>query len=136
MADLGAIREALATQISTVPGLRVSATYVSVVNPPAAVIMPQPGQIIQFMTMDGLINYNLRIILLVTMASDTSSQEEMDDLMSTTGLGTSVLDAINADPSLGGSVAWALPSTMTTYGLIEWAGVQYFGTNILVTVAE
>jgi hypothetical protein len=86
--------------------------------------------------MDGLINYNLRIILLVTMASDTSSQEEMDDLMSTTGLGTGVLDAINADPSLGGSVAWTIPSTMTTYGLIEWAGVQYFGTNILVTVAE
>ena len=134
MASLSAVRTALAATISAVPDLRVSATYQAQVNPPAAIIMPSPGSIITWEALGDVVNYYFRIAILVTYAEDVSSQAALDAYLDSENPG-SVISALHADPTLGGQVAWAVPTSASTYGLIEWAGVQYFGTNLQVTVA-
>jgi hypothetical protein len=128
-------RTALANTLTHVTNLRASAIYTSVVNPPMAIVLPSTGGMIQWVAMGNVVNYMFRVPLLVTYAEDSSSQAQMDAYLNAAGaVGDSALEAIHQDPSLGGTVAMAIPTSVSSYGLIEWAGVQYFGTNILVTV--
>jgi hypothetical protein len=134
MASVSALRVALANTIAAVPGLRVSPTYISVVNPPQAVVMPSPGSIVEWVALGDVVNYNFRVPVLVTYAEDASSQAALDALLDESS-STSVLSVLRANPTLSGACSWAIPTSVSTYGLMEWAGVQYFGTNFMVTVA-
>lgn len=133
MASLTSIRSALASTVDNVPNLRVFSTFQQQINPPAAIIAPQPGQMITFDTIDNSLSYLLRIILLVSYAEDQSSQSTMDALLDSSG-GNSVLGALRADPSLGGQVSFCIPVSVFGYGLLEWAGQTYFGTTIIVQI--
>jgi hypothetical protein len=126
MASVSALRVALANTIAAVPGLRVSPTYISVV--------PSPGSIVEWVALGDVVNYNFRVPVLVTYAEDASSQAALDALLDESS-STSVLSVLRANPTLSGACSWAIPTSVSTYGLMEWAGVQYFGTNIMVTVA-
>jgi hypothetical protein len=128
------IRTALAATLNTVPGLSATANYQSQVNPPMAIVLPQTGQIITFDTFDNGDTYYLRVILIVSYGEDISSQAALDAYLDPTG-SNSVIGALHADPSLGGVVSFCVPTTAVGYGLVEWAGNQYFGTTLTVTVA-
>lgn len=145
MADLAAVRAALAATIQanvTINGqpLPCSPILQGQVNPPMALIAPQPGQSIVFDTMDGglgypgSVTYHLRVIMLVSNGEDFSAQALIDNLLSTSEAG-SVIAAIQNNPRLGGAVHYAVPTTAHGYGLREWAGQQYFGADLLVSVA-
>ncbi len=133
MADLTTAQNALATVLSTIPGLRVSSGFAAQVNPPAAIIMPQPAQSLRFDTMGGGISYLLRIVLLASYTQDSSSQAAMNAYLATTGT-SSIAAKILANPTLGGKVESANMDAARGYGLMEWAGQQYLGAQILVTV--
>lgn len=138
MSSLNAVRQALATTLSQVSGLNVSAEYVSMVNPPQAVIFPQPGGEVQFATMDGCVNYNLVVVLLQTWAAEQDNQQAMDALLDD-GPGASatasVLACLRKNISLGGTVAWAVPTSVQAYRIGEWAGEQYLRCDVHVQVA-
>ena len=142
MADLTATRNALASTIqanTTITGLG-GAPLTSVgylpgqVNPPMAIVAVQPGQSIVFDTLDGGVTYHLRVILIVGFGEDQSTQSLLDAFLSTSQSG-SVISAINNNTRLGGAVDWAVPTTVHSYGLKTWGDQQYFGAEILVSVA-
>ena len=134
MTSISAIRAALAGTLNTIPGLTATANYQAQVNPPMALVLPQTGQILTFDTVNGDVTYMLRVILLVSYGEDASSQAALDAYLDPTGSG-SVIGALRTDSRLGGVVAYCVPTTAVGYGLIEWAGNQYFGTTVMVSAA-
>lgn len=133
MADLGAVRAALAVTLARVPGLRVSPGFTSVVNPPCAIVLPGPRAVLRFDSMGGGVSFPLRVQLLVGAADDASSQALMDGYLSSAGP-ASVSAAVLADPTLGGLVEACDPLTGITYGLMDWAGQTYLGAAIDLNV--
>jgi hypothetical protein len=145
MPDLAAVRQALATTIQnnvTIGGFNLpcSPILTGTVNPPCALIAPQPGQSIVFDTLDGgqqipgSVTYHLRVIVLVSLGEDLSAQGYLDNLLSVDKPG-SLISAIQDNSRLGGVVHYAIPTTAHGYGYREWAGQQYFGAELLVSVA-
>jgi hypothetical protein len=133
MASLATVRQSLATALGVIPGLRVSADYQSQVNPPAAIIMPQPRQSLRFDALGGSVSYLLRIVLLGSAVEDTSSQALMDGYLATTG-SSSIAAALAANPTLSGACDYCNMETVNGYGLMEWAGQTYLGTQVLITI--
>lgn len=138
MATLDGARQALAATLSQVTGLSVSADYVMQVNPPQAVIFPQPGHNTQFVAMGGVVNYLLSVVLLQSFVATTDAQQAMDALLAD-GPGAdptaSVLACLRHDPSLGRVVNYAVPTLVSSYATRNWGGEDYLGCEILVEVA-
>ena len=44
----------------------------------------------------------------------------------------SIPAAIAADPTLGGLVQWCVPVSVSSYGLVQWAGVGHMGARLQV----
>jgi hypothetical protein len=129
-----AVRAALAAQLNTIAGLRATANRNAQISPPAAVVMPVTGSFIRYSTtFDGECDLMLRAILLVAEGDSTSGQDNIDPYLATTGA-QSVYAAIQADPTLGGVVSWAALTEATGYGLINFAGIDYLGCHLIVTV--
>ena len=133
MADLTSACNALATALGVIPGLRVNSGFTSQVNPPAAIVMPQPSQSLRFDTMGGGISYLLRVVILTQYGQDSSSVAALNSYLATTGT-NSIAATILANPRLGGAVESVNMDAVRGYGLTEWAGQQYLGAQILVTV--
>jgi len=145
VADLAAVRNALAATITAntnINGQPLPAVgYLpGQVNPPMAIVAPQPGQMIVFDTLDGgsaipgTVTYHLRVVLLVAYGEDASTQAALDLMLSTDEAG-SVINAITQHSRLDGSVHYAVVTTAHGYGLRLWNDVQYFGAELLVSVA-
>jgi hypothetical protein len=129
-----AVRAALAAQLNTIAGLRATANRNAQISPPAAVVMPVTGSFIRYSTtFDGECDLTLRAILLVAEGDSTSGQDSIDPYLATTGA-QSVYAAIQADPTLGGVVSWAALTEATGYGLINFAGIDYLGCHLIVSV--
>jgi len=134
MADLAAIRQALATALGGIAGLRVSPIFQAQINPPAAIIMPQPQQVLRFDALGGADSYLLRIVLLGSYTEDASSQSLMDSYLASSG-SSSIAAALAANPTLSGAVDYCNMDSVRGYGLMDWAGQQYLGAQILLTAA-
>lgn len=133
MADLTAICTGLAATIGTIPGLRVSAQFVSTVEPPAAVILPVTGQGLKFDNFGGGVSYALRVVLLVQYAQDTSSVASINGYIATTGT-YSLAQVLANNPRLAGVYDYVTMDSIRGYGLMEWGGQQYLGTTAMLTV--
>lgn len=134
MADLNAIRQALATALDGISGLRVSPDFVAAPNPPAAIIMPQTRLVETAVALGGTKNFMLRIMVLGSYTEDTSSQALIDSYLATSGP-NSISATLEANPTLSGACDYVNVDTVTTYGLLTWAGTEYLGTQFLLTVA-
>jgi hypothetical protein len=132
MANVKAIRVALATRLSTT-GLNVHAIAPGQVIPPCAVIIPNRPAVNYGITMDGETQVNLLAVVLVSAANDASGQDVIDDYVSTSGT-KSINAAVQADPTLGGAVEFTVVLQVMTYGLTEYAGQQYMGCSFLIQV--
>lgn len=134
MASLASIRTALATALGGISGLRVSPDFTATVNPPAAIIMPQTRVVEVPVALGGSKNFMMRIMLLGSYTEDTSSQALIDGYLSTTGP-SSIMATLEANPTLSGACDYCNVDSVTGYGLLDWAGQQYLGTQFLLTVA-
>ena len=137
MATLTEIRDALAAQISAlVPGLRTAATVPATINPPVAVITPNPAALINYLEVlsSTVATWTMRVYIIVGTVSDRSAQTMLDAFLAPTG-GSSVPAAINSDPTLGGVVEYAVPTAAQRYGELQYAGIAYLGCEILVDVS-
>jgi hypothetical protein len=130
-----AVRQAVATYLAAaIPGLRTTANRFGQINPPTAVIAPQTGSLIRYSTtMDTETDYNLRAILLVSEGDSTSGQDLLDGYLSPTGA-QSVYAAVQADPTLGGTVSYAAVVEATAYGLMNWMGVDYLACSMILNI--
>lgn len=132
MADLTACCNGLAAVLAPVIP-RVSPSFQAQVNPPCAVIVPQPQQSLRFDALGGAVSYLVRIVLLASYVEDASSVAQMNAWLATTGP-QSVPEAIRASPRLAGVYDYINVESVRGYGLMEWAGQQYLGAQVLVTV--
>lgn len=146
MANLTAIRNALASVIqAAVPGVNVSPFYVAQVNAPQIVIDTLP-LVEEFATFEGSVNFGLRVMLLAGTGDEASAQTLIDGWIASDGAG-SVVAAIQGNPGLVVNsvrncdycviqrIGGAAGAARGGYGLIDWAGVLYVGTMIVLEIA-
>lgn len=131
MADYDAIRQGLATAITAGTGLRAFADVPGAVSPPCCVILPGRPAITYGVTLGGEVNLNLMAMVLLSAASDTYSQQALDEYLSTSG-DKSVNAAVEDDPTLGGTCEYAVTTGVQQYGLIDYAGQQYMGATFMI----
>ena len=129
-----AVREAIATYLTSSTGVNATANRFDLINPPMAVVVPQTGRIISYSeTFDEETNYYLRVILLASKTSSTWGQDVMDPYLSPAG-DQSIYAAVQADPTLGGVVSWAIVVEATGYGVQNWNGVDYLACSLVMNV--
>jgi hypothetical protein len=137
MADVSTIRAALATQITSVTGLRTLPEAKDQISPPVGVILPGVPLAKYGDTFEGALTFNLRVLLCISDAAPTEKVQRAIDAYLGIGGGTTAVSipaALMKDPSLGGAVHWAIPIQISSYGRIEYAGEGYFGGRIDVQV--
>jgi hypothetical protein len=136
VADLTAIRTALANQLFAQLGLRTEAQPRDQVSPPMAVIIPREPLVTFGDTMDGAMTVNLQVVMILSDAAPVEKTQRALDAYLGLGAGEaqSIAGAIMADPSLGGTVSWCEPISISSYGGIAYAGQNYFGARVNISI--
>ena len=136
MADLTAIRTALASQLTAQLGLRTEAQARDQVSPPMAVIIPREPLQTFGDTMDGALTNNLQIVMILSDAAPVEKTQRALDAYLGIGSGEtqSIAGAIMTDDSLGGVVHWCIPVSVSSYGRITYAGQDYFGARVNIQI--
>lgn len=142
MADLTAIRNALAAAITTGTGLRAQGQARDQITPPVAVVLPGNPLISYGDTMDspvmgapgmfrGAVTISLLVLIIMSDAPLVEqTQRALDSYLGVGDPGVSVPDAIESDQSLAGTVHWVQCTSVGRYGRIEYSGVGYFGAAV------
>lgn len=152
MANVQAIRQALASQLETQLGINCQPNMPAVITPPSIFVLPgspyiQYGQTMgeqadAFGAVMGDLQHtqsknNIMLVVLICMSVAQGyepMQPALDALLEPAGNSGSVPDAIALDESLGGAVDYAVPLDITGYGLISIAGQDYFGAHMRIQV--
>lgn len=136
MADIKAIRDRLKTRLAAVSGLRAYDIVPDTVALPAAVVMPS-GEFSNDVTMDGCLDLEFVVLVLVQSISDRSSQDALDTYASSAVAATDIAAAIDS----GSTADWdyAITGPFRNYGETTWGdsatGQKYLGFEIPVSVA-
>lgn len=132
MADLVAIRNALADRITQYSGLRAQGQAHDSITPPCAVILPGNPIISYADTMDGAVTINLVVLVIVSDGAPVeATQRALDTYLGVGEPGVvTVPEAIEQDNTLSGLVHFIQAQTATGYGRIEYSGIVYFGARI------
>jgi hypothetical protein len=130
--DLSAVRAALAQQVQAYTGLRTHPAAPGSVSPPCAVVLPGSPLAAYGRSTDGAVDLGLRVMILVSAApAAEKAQQALDELLFGAA---SVPGAIESDPTMAGLVAWAEPVSVTSYGLVQWGAVDFWGASLAVTI--
>lgn len=130
MASVASIRTALATAMSSISGLRTSATVPDAPRPPQAIVMPDRIDYDLDMVR-GADRFYFTIILLVARADDRAAQNNLDGYI--TGA-SSIKTAIESDRTLGGVVDTVRVTQMRNYAAVSVGEVLYLGAEFDVEV--
>lgn len=153
MANISVIRAALAAQIGkyAYPPLRSLPEPQDQINPPVGMVMPGRPYVNYVTTMQGddgfggvlggqsqafpsaPTDFCLDYLIVISHASTLERVEQNLDLWlgaENDGTAVSVTAAVGFDPSLGGTVAWCIPTTADPPGPLQWSGPEAFGTRI------
>ena len=158
MADIPAIREAIATALATLPGLRTFAYIPDTVPTPAAIV-GAPEVDFDLVMARGADTIRLPVRVLVGRADDRRAQIALDTFFETdtgsirltdeagvylvteTGVpivieatSASVKSVIEADPTLGGAAMSCRVTRAGGYGAYTIGGVDLLGAEWLVEV--
>ena len=132
MADINLIRQGLATNLGTIPGLRTSAEIPDSPNPPQAIInldtIDYDGAMKQ-----GLTTYSFVITLIVGRAAERHMQRKLDAYCQNTGT-QSVKLAVESNRSLSGAVFDLRVERANVLGSITINDQTYLAAEFTVTV--
>lgn len=125
------LREGLANNLRTIPGLRVVETLPDVVNPPMALIaLDTIGYNKQ--NQKSMAEYTFKISVVVGRVSERVAQQTLDLLVAPEG--NSVKAAIESDRSLGGYAYDVFVPALTAMGAIQINGIDYLSAEFSVQV--
>lgn len=134
MVAIASVRDALKTQVQTISALSGYDTMPTEVILPAAIVYPSQGSFLTYnQTMDGAVDLEFIIVLLVSNAIDDIAQDELDGYLAPTGA-LSVKTAVEANPTLGGLVDYLTVGEARNYGIHEFGSVSYFGCEFVVSI--
>lgn len=132
MADISAIRQGLATNLGTIPGLRASAELIDNPTPPIAVINLDSIDYHGAMQ-NGLTTYNFVVTIIVGRAAEREMQRKLDAYCQPTGA-QSVKAAIESNRSLSGVVFDLIVVSSSPSGNITINDQTYLAAEFTVTV--
>jgi len=134
VASVKAIRQAIATNLDTVPGLHVAYRVPEVIaSPPLAVVMP-PTVTFDGAFGRGLDTLDFKVLVFVGRFDAAASEDLLDAYAASTG-GTSIKTAIESDSDLGGLVSDLRVTNMTEVGPVIVGDSSLLAATFLVTVA-
>lgn len=129
---VSAIRDALAVNLGTIPGLRTKSYVPDNPEPPMAVI--EPTSIDYDTTFGrGLDTLMFNINVLVGRASDRTAQASLDSYCSSQGT-YSVKTAVESDRTLGGIVSDCRVVRLSSYGQVTVGDTIYLAAEFVVQV--
>jgi hypothetical protein len=116
MASLTELREGIAENLSTIPGLRVSSFIPDNFNPPIAIISPQNIEYHKAFH-NGFNTYVFVVSVFVARVSERAGQANLDAYCASTG-SSSIKSAIESDRTLSGRCFDLVVSDMRNYGSV------------------
>lgn len=149
MADISAVRTALAAQIQSLTGLTCTPRMPDTITPPQAALLPSLPYARYGLTLGGhlaslgarvpvVTELNLAVAVFVSRASSVErAQQQVDQYLGfepSSGV-VSIPQAIDEDPTLGGVVEFCEPVNVNAYGDIEIAGQTYFQGRLVVAIS-
>jgi hypothetical protein len=126
------LRNGLAANLQTIPGLRVTSTVPDQVNPPIAIISLDKINY-QRAFARGLTEYLFKITVIVSRQSERNAQQKLDQYVASDGT-YSVLDALETDRSLGGKAADSTLVALDAYGSVVIGETTYLSAEFSVQV--
>jgi hypothetical protein len=133
--NLNAINQAIAAQLQLVDGIRVYDGYRDKPEPPCVWPFPNPPIDLQQAMGKGACRAPFSIHVLVPFATDTGANQILELLSGGTGAATSVIDALETDPTFGGIVASSVVTSIVNVGETQVAdGLRYLGAEIELVV--
>jgi hypothetical protein len=129
--SISLIRQGLANNIGTIPGLRTAAEVPDLPNPPIAVVA------LQSVTYDrayaqGMTSYTFVITVIVGRAAERDAQRRLDTYISTGS--SSVKYAVESDKTLGGNAYDCRVVSMDSVGSLTISDTTYLAADFTVTV--
>lgn len=131
MSDVTAMAQGIATNLSTISGLRTYSTIPDDPNPPAAVVSLQSTNYDEAFR-GGLVIYNFVITVIVARVTERRAQERLHDYIQTGSGG--IKNAVESDPTLGGSAIDARVTEMSNIASVSIDSVDYLTADFSVTV--
>ena len=132
MANITELREGIAANLATIPGLRTAATIPDNPNPPIAIVQLSRVQYHQDFKR-GMTEYNFAVQVVVGRVDERSAQQRLDLYCSSTG-DYAVGLAIESDRTLGGKAFDCIVTEMTNYGSVLISDVTYLAAEFNVRV--
>jgi len=132
MASITELREGIAANLATIPGLRTAATIPDNPNPPIAIVQLNRVQYHQDFKR-GMTEYNFAVQVVVGRVDERSAQQRLDLYCSSTGEYAVGL-AIESDRTLGGKAFDCIVTEMTNYGSVLISDVTYLAAEFNVRV--
>lgn len=137
------IRVALAAQLAArvvmadgVTPLRTVTTRFGDINPPCVVVLPEQDTFATYqVSMDGQVNWRLRIIVVASPADSQSGQDILDPFLEVAGP-QSIWAAVRADPTLGGAVSFCSVTAGSKYGLTNFNAVDYLTASLTAEIGD
>lgn len=141
MADVNAIRIAMAAQVTAYTKLTCLPDMPDQVTPPVAAILPRMPLTKYGMTLDGGLpsmgtqDLNFHVLIIMSRAGDIANvQAQLDGYLGISASVPSVADAFTVNPTLNGAVAFCEATQVDTYGTMEIAGQSYFVARVAAVV--
>jgi hypothetical protein len=125
------IRDGIAANLATIPGLRTSAELPDQPNPPIAVVQLNNVTYDQAFQ-NGLVLYNFTITVIVGKVAERLAQQRLNAYAST-GVG-GVKAALQSDKTLGGHAFDVKLQEMTNIGAITLGEQQYLAAEFAAIV--
>lgn len=129
MADISAIRTALATNLATISGLRTAAELPDNPNPPVGIVALDNIDF-DLAFKQGLTLYNFTVTVIVGRAAEREAQRKLNAYCETTG----VKSAIESDRSLDGNAYDVRVTGVTSIGSIQLNDQTYLAADFQVVV--
>lgn len=132
MADFAAVRDGLKARLDSIEGLRGHDTAPLTIEPPCGIVAPASGQFMTPTSMGrGCYDLRFAVFLLVSSAWNRTAQNRLDSYLASEGP-DSVWMAIEDTPVA--DTQYAVITGISDYGQVIYAGIQYYGVRIAVTV--
>lgn len=133
MATIAQIREGIAARLSTIAGLHVYSKPPGSIISPAAVVTRRrtPYDV----TFDGVDDHTFAVTVFVSFANSDVAHDLMDTYVAPAGA-SSIVAAINADPTLGGLVDFANVVSAEGERLVDYAGVAYLSVDFIIEIGD
>jgi len=133
MADISTLRTAIATNLSTITGLRTAATVPDQINPPVAVVMPTSITYDTAFARSGGDEYEFSVMVIVGRVDERIAQNKLDAYCSGSGA-QSIKAAIQSNRTLGGKAFDCRVTSLRSYNQISVADVTYLAAEFAVQV--